>query len=84
MEGLFFLPGAGGLGFAGKRRRAGIRSRLGGPVGEENDENPQQPEEVSQDPMSLRGVDLREHRQEVILLLLGGWGLDFRLFFLFF
>ena len=45
---------------------------LGGPIGKKDDEDSQEPEEISQDAVFLLGVKLRKHREEVLLLLLDG------------
>ena len=59
------------------RRAVKERYRKGGwrlmcPVGKKDDEQAQEPNEVGQDPVSLFGVDLRKHRNEIFFFLPGG------------
>jgi hypothetical protein len=59
------------------RRAAKERYRKGGwrlmcPVGKKDDEQAQEPNEVGQDLVSLLGVDLRKHRDEIFFFLPGG------------
>ena len=64
------FPPRGPDGCTGLPLEGEAADRLGGPVGEQDDEDTDEPEEIGEDPVPLPGVQFCHHGDEVRLLLL--------------